>query len=76
MILVKCSFFGGKIYLPPFLTDALHTVPLHIDITVFISFGFFYDKLCGMAAKITGQNYTKCNRLIGFHCPENAFVIF
>ena len=76
MVLVKCSVFGGKINLPPFLADALHAVPLHVNIAVLRILCLFNDQLCGMAAKIAGQNYAKCDRLTGFHCPENAFVIF
>ena len=76
MIHVKCGVLGGKINFPPFLAAALHAVPLHADKAVFRSPGLFNYQLCGVTAKITGQNYAKCNRLTGFYCPENAFVIF
>ncbi len=76
MILVKCGVLGGEIDPPPFLAAALHAVPLHVEKAVFRSLGLFNDQPRCVTTKFTGQNYAKCNRLTGFDCPENAFVIF
>ncbi len=76
VVFVDCGFFCGEINLPPLFAAALHTVPLHIKAAILLILSLFYNQLCRVTAKITGQNNAKRHGLIGFYCPEYALVIF